>query len=633
MTIRWRLGVLAIQLGLLGTVTFYVTGKPYSAETWFLAGLLAIVVNPQLLEPFYARPVDVLGNAIVVVFLYLNTPKTVTTPGWNALLVAVGILSAAALVALIAGAGKSGDDVPRVARAARYLSQFGSSRLLYSCVFFLAAYDYYGPTEASFWALAIVWAVEMALGVVNWQTLFSMSSGRVTAATAEGMIGPSSILVSAPDLPRPGTLVNVTTSRDEAEGVVIARIRRPADVWGQVYIPTVETCERMLESHSLTLTALPASADEHQIVGSVDAGSTDRRLRFTATSSLEVGTVVSVPLPKTDKHVLYQLSSAEVERLDVRGGSHLVVRAIAAQLGVFDSDALRLVAHRWVPSPGQPVLLGTGDVGLGEPRESADRLLLGHVIGTRIPVFLDLQSAATGHVAILGMTKMGKSTLAERIAARLGQDRVVFILDQTGEWVCKKGLPDCGEEKWERIDPGVAVFEPKPNEVPAVRALAFMEFILKQAREEYLAGTPTPRTIIIDEAHQFIPEPAGLGFGAPGRDQSYAIGTLMMQIRKYGISMVLISQRTAVVAKSALSQCENLIAFRSVDQTGLEYLDAVAGGGVRGILPRLSQGEAVTFGPAVSSDEPVAITVALADDPVAAPEVVVPMEHAEAEDE
>jgi DNA helicase HerA-like ATPase len=72
---------------------------------------------------------------------------------------------------------------------------------------------------------------------------------------------------------------------------------------------------------------------------------------------------------------------------------------------------------------------------------------------------------------------------------------------------------------------------------------------------------------------------------------------------------VLVSQRTAVVAKSALSQCENLIVFKSVDQTGLDYLDAVGGSALRTLVPKLSQGEAVVCGPAISSDRPVAIRI------------------------
>ena len=157
--------------------------------------------------------------------------------------------------------------------------------------------------------------------------------------------------------------------------------------------------------------------------------------------------------------------------------------------------------------------------------------------------------------------------------------------------------------------PRVSVFEPKPGETPADRALDYLRYLVDKAQKEYAAGAPFSRVLVIDEAHQFVPEPAGLGFGAPGRDSAYAFGLLMMQVRKYGISIILISQRTAVVAKSALSQCENLIAFKNVDQTGLEYLEAVLGTDVRAILPTLGHGEAMAFGPAVSSDGPVALTM------------------------
>jgi DNA helicase HerA-like ATPase len=83
-----------------------------------------------------------------------------------------------------------------------------------------------------------------------------------------------------------------------------------------------------------------------------------------------------------------------------------------------------------------------------------------------------------------------------------------------------------------------------------------------------------------------------------------------MQIRKFGISVILISQRTAVVAKSALSQCENLIAFKSVDQTALDYLEAIAGEDVRLLLPRLQHRQALAFGPSISSDSPVGVHIA-----------------------
>ncbi|MDH3530794.1 MAG: DUF87 domain-containing protein, partial [Acidobacteriota bacterium] len=331
-------------------------------------------------------------------------------------------------------------------------------------------------------------------------------------------------------------------------------------------------------------------------------------LRFTAVQPMEIGQVVAVAQEPKEPPILYQLSSAQVDRRDVKGGAHLLVSATANQIGVFSHETMRLQAHRWVPPPGARVL-SSDSLALIEPGAlPADTIEIGNIIGTKIPISLGCDTAAEGHLAILGMTKMGKSTFATRLATELSQTRWVTILDQTGEYVSKKELPPYNS-RTDLTTPGLTVFEPKRGEVAADRALAFLEFLIDQAVAEYRIGTPFSRVIIIDEAHQFIPEPAGLSFNALGRDSSFKIGLLMMQIRKYGLSVILISQRTAVVAKSALSQCENLICFRSVDQTGLDYLEAIAGNNIRSMLPQLRQGEALVFGPAISSDSPVAVKV------------------------
>jgi hypothetical protein len=609
MPIRWRLSVLAVQVIILMAATYVVTGKPFSSEIWFFAGLLAAIINPQLLEPYYPRPADIIGNSVIFFFIYLNTNKTVTHEGWNILACFIILFFILGLTAIIAGAGKKEGRFIGLARAARNVSQVASSRLIYSSIFFLSVVDFDRSFSFNFWTLILAWFLIIGIGKINWRNIFLTATRQTTTASAEGMIGPSSILISAPEIPPPGTRVSISTSNVNSEGVVISRIRRLGDVWGQIHVIDSKLCERILQGQTIVVKQSPDDDSERQdFVGTVDAGSTDRLLRFTATTPLEIGQVVEVPSYESSSHIFYQLSSANIERLDVKGGAHLVVRAKANQLGIFDTESFWFRSHRWVPFPGALVHKGFTKNNFASLRYPPNLMLLGHVIGTSIPVFLDLNAACEGHLAILGMTKMGKSTLAERIARHLAESRRVTILDQTGEYVNKKKFPPCDEKvDWKK--PGIAVFEPKPGEIPAQRAHDFLNYQVTQALEEYKQGNPIPRSVIIDEAHQFIPEPAGLGFGAPGRNQSYAFGLLMMQIRKYGISVILISQRTAVVAKSALSQCENLIAFRSVDQTGLDYLEAVAGSDVRNFLPQLRQGEALVFGQAISSDTPVGITV------------------------
>lgn len=604
MNIRWRLLVLLVQLIVLSIFTYLVTGKIVSGETWFFAGLFAIIINPQLIEPFYPKPPDIIVNSLIFGYIYSRYMNSLTSIGWHILAVFIFISLIMAILGLILGTQKSKNI--GISVEARRISQIASAKTIYSSIFILSAYEYYPSFIRQFWYLIGAWVVIMFLAHVNWQSIFSTIKGKAILSKIEGIIGPNLLLLSAPDLPKPGTALILNDGPPENRGIILNRIRRIDDTWGQILLFSQSECESILSKSSLKLKII--KEDQNTIIGSVDPGSTDRYLRFTATENMEIGNVVGVPLPNSNKHVIYQLSSAQVEKKDIKHGSYMVVRTISTQLGIFNTNTLRFDSHRWVPPPGAPVLArGFSEIYIDKDAPQGN-LSLGYVIGTRIPIFLNCNLATEGHLAILGMTKMGKTTLADRIARELSKNRRVTILDQTGEYVNKRHYePTDNNVDWS--SPGISVFEPKPGEIPAERALSFLEYTINLAVAEYKTDSTIQRTIIIDEAHQFIPEPAGLGFNAPGRDSSFKIGLLMMQIRKYGISIILISQRTAVVAKSALSQCENMIAFRSVDQTGLDYLEAIAGSSIRNLLPQLRQGEAIVFGPAMSSDSPIGIIV------------------------
>lgn len=605
MGIRWRISILVVQLAFLLGATTYVTGNPFTDEVWFFAGLLAVVVNPQLLEPYYPRPADVIGNSILFLFLFSVSEKEVASLGWNITAVTVVIFGALALLGTFSSQSERSSGF-NFGRAARIISRFASAQVIYSLVFFLGLTGFDPLMGESFWVLAATWGLVIFLGTTNWQRIWMASSSGTTKGFVDTVIGPSIITVTSTKLPKQDTLVEVSSHSGSVSGVVIKRIFRRDDIWGQIHLSDSTFSERFLKDGSVDV--VPSNEPANLIVGSVDAGSTDTSLAFIATRPLEIGQVVAVPLVDSPVHVLYQLVHAYIENTDIKGGAHLFEYAKAAQLGIYVSDGQYFKRHPWTPSAGSPIKADLNFIEPGNSPSGKDLAVLGKVIGTELPVNIDLEAASTGHVAMLGMTKMGKSTLAERLSLQLAATRRVTILDITGEWIGKKGFPKC-DNSVDWTSAGVSVFEPEPGKVPAARAEEFLNFLMEKAEKEYQAGDPFPRTVIIDEAHQFIPEPAGLGFNAPGRDNSFKIGLLLMQIRKFGISVILISQRTAVVAKSALSQCENLIAFRNVDQTGLDYLEALAGGDVRPILPRLQQGEALVFGPAISSELPVAINV------------------------
>lgn len=605
MTIRWRVAVLTLQVLSLLVVTQAVTGSPLSTSTWF-AAIAAYAFNTQLLEPYYTRPVDTLANSALGLVLIGLSSHMYAREAWLVLGVFLGLALLLSLTAILIGVHREPGIVGRINAVLRTVTRGATAGVIYTAVFWPALLEYTHGVQAAFWSLSLAWVIPFVLGAVNWEAAAAAVGGGSQPATVEGMVGPSKLLVSCPPTTSTALGDTLLLKRNSLAvgATVIGRIRRTADVWLELHVRDARQCEKLASGGSIMLSRSGVAADD--VIGAVEPSSNHQGLCFSPVSPLKVGQVVTVK--EEEGQVLYQVSSAKVESSSVRGGAQLSVRVWATQLGTLDLMSKCLRRHRWVPRPGAPVSpvpAVPDDLSTPEPGS----FLVGHLIGTKVPIFLQVSALGEGHLAILGMTRMGKSTLALRLARALGVSRSVVIMDQTAEYRTRGGLGVYDPTLHSRAN-GLWVFEPPPKPPVPDSGLGHLRDTLNTAYKEYKVGTPFPRALVIDEAHQFVPEPAMLGFGTPGRDSAIKFGMYMMQVRKFGMSIVLISQRTAVVAKSALSQCENVIAFKSVDQTGLEYLEAVLGSGARELLPVLAQGEALVHGPAFSSDAAVAVSVA-----------------------
>ncbi|MAD00522.1 ATPase [Pseudomonas abyssi] len=108
-----------------------------------------------------------------------------------------------------------------------------------------------------------------------------------------------------------------------------------------------------------------------------------------------------------------------------------------------------------------------------------------------------------------------------------------------------------------------------------------------------------PVAILCDEAHLYI----------PNKNVSGASDDISIQIferiakegRKYGVSLVVVTQRPSEVNKTILSQCSNFVAMRltnSDDQSVIKKLLPDSLGGFSDILPTLDTGEALVVGDA-----------------------------------
>jgi hypothetical protein len=604
MNIKWRIFVLLLQLSILIAVTTIVTSKPVVNEIWFFSGLLAIIINPTLLEPWYAKPQDVLANTIIGLFLTFVANKASTQYGWIIVQIFLLFFFFITLILILSSFVKDEATKVKPLNFAKSLSRIANSSTIYSTIFWLSILESYPIYDKNFWLLGGSWALMIIISKINWQGFFYVISNKPSPASPITMIGPSYILVSSQSLPNAGSRLLIKYKNETTNGILINTITRPDDEWGQILVDGKETCNKIMHCSEIELT-LSEESIEDNFIGSIDEGSNNYHIKFTATKFFEIGKIVIVKYKSDD--ILFQVNYAEIDKVNIKEGAHLITKITARQLGVFDKKTCKIENLRWIPSACMPVNIPSEDYGSKLELRSAQELIkIGTLIGTSLPVFLDPRILTETHMAILGMTRMGKTSIAMHIINALQTTTRITVLDQSGEFVSRRHLP-----KYEKGDDnkanGVSVYEPPKGSVYPDIALKYLNSLVDIARVEYESDTTRSRILLIDEAHQFIPEPAGLGFNSPGRDSSFQFGLLMMQVRKYGISIIFISQRTAVVAKSALSQCENIIAFKSVDQTGLDYLESFLGSEFKTLLPALNHGEAVVFGPAISSNTGVAI--------------------------
>lgn len=199
-------------------------------------------------------------------------------------------------------------------------------------------------------------------------------------------------------------------------------------------------------------------------------------------------------------------------------------------------------------------------------------------------------------MAVLGITGMGKTTAVVGLCDKLGLAQQVVALDPSGDYLRFHDGTAWADDQMD--ESGFHVYELDGS--PAVATKDFLEAMMIHAKKQYLQGEIVERLLCFEEAHASLPEPTAIA--GDERAASTESGKLLLQARKYGIHYLLVSQRTSVVSKSALSQCESLIVFRNVDETTVNYLESVMGRNVRDVLLSLGRYEALCFGPAFNLD-------------------------------
>jgi len=112
------------------------------------------------------------------------------------------------------------------------------------------------------------------------------------------------------------------------------------------------------------------------------------------------------------------------------------------------------------------------------------------------------------------------------------------------------------------------------------------------------ANSETPLLLVFEEAHKYVPK-SDL---AKYRASQQAIERVAKEGRKYGVSLLIASQRPSEISETIFSQCNNFIAMRLTNPDDQNYVKRLLPdtlGSMTETLPSLGAGEALLIGDSV----------------------------------
>lgn len=431
-------------------------------------------------------------------------------------------------------------------------------------------------------------------------------------------------------------------------GLCVATLAEPAR------LPVGSVCASLDEAKTVEFLENLSGAKDGKLVGFVVENSTIGTLHFevSSRSGLHEGDVIFAHVEGQD--IFYQIVGAETyeENFDQNPrGTHIVK---ASQLGVY-SPYDGFTKYTWLPSMNTP-LFSAGSRQFDDPVVGDREFHIGTVPSTNVQAVARIDELVEYHTAVLGVTGTGKTELAlDVIRQAVARGTKVFCVDFTGDYRARLAELDPDfpsptpaqaaelEEKLFAVETGSygAPAEKKALQegVDALKehAEAQVDEFLR-SEETYLgifelaeiANTKATLRltelylstimrwaqrnrrerqilIVLEEAHTIVPEVFGAGFDANTQFVVSRIGQIALQGRKYGVGLMVISQRTALVSKTILSQCNTFLTHSLIDQTSLNFLESVYSAQHTRLIPNLGRFEFLAFGKAIKAERPIVL--------------------------
>ncbi len=198
-----------------------------------------------------------------------------------------------------------------------------------------------------------------------------------------------------------------------------------------------------------------------------------------------------------------------------------------------------------------------------------------------------------------------------RLKTKMNDRRYAFMYQAPGEYETYEALHDLAKKLLgtgnakDGVNPGIKIidFSEVPSDILPV-VVGLVGRLIYQIQFWSSPGDAGdarhPVVIVCDEAHLYLPS----GAASTGPLEKRALENferIAKEGRKYGVGLMVVSQRPSDVSTTILSQCSNIISLRlanKTDQAVVKQLLPESLEGLMEVLPTLDVGEAVVVGDA-----------------------------------
>lgn len=190
--------------------------------------------------------------------------------------------------------------------------------------------------------------------------------------------------------------------------------------------------------------------------------------------------------------------------------------------------------------------------------------------------------------------------LVERIKARLSDPLYLFLERTRTTQLTKDPLPSIISD-WLGGERAISIldFSGVPVEAADIAIGAVLNLLLNIALsspEDSGIGRHRPLLVVLEEAHRFI------GNGRATSLAQVAVERIAREGRKYGVGIMLVTQRPSEVSETVLSQCGTIIAHRLTNQTDQSHVESSLPDAIAELakgLAALRTGEVIVAGEAI----------------------------------